>query len=67
MDELLYRDAMVHALRRLNDIPHDYANTDFKLIEKALVDLGVDMGTTEGFPPHLRSRIGELIKEREAE
>lgn len=65
MAKIIYRNALVHALRRLNDIPHDYASTDFKLIENALVDLGVEMRTTEGFPPHLISRIRELIKEQE--
>ena len=35
MKKLLY-EALKHAYKRLNDIPHKYADTDFKLIEKAL-------------------------------
>jgi len=30
--------ALEHALNRLNDLPHKYNNTDFKLIESSLIN-----------------------------
>jgi hypothetical protein len=35
--------ALEHAQRRLNDIPHRYADTDFKLIRETLAKAGSEL------------------------
>lgn len=47
------RKALGHALQRLNEIPHRYADTHFSLIEDALLEVVLQIGPDEFTPSHL--------------
>jgi len=53
--------ALEHASHRLNELPHKYADTDFKLIEEALAEQYVKESIpTEDIPPYMRDRVAKL-------
>lgn len=59
------RQALGHALQRLNAIPHRYADTNFKLIEKALLDAVVEIGPDEDTPCHIAAEAQDIKKNAE--
>lgn len=59
------RQALGHALQRLNAIPHRYADTDFKLIEKALLDAVIEIGPDEDTPCHIAAEAQDIKKNAE--
>ena len=59
------RQALGHALQRLNAIPHRYADTNFKLIEKALLDAVIEMGPDEDTPSHIVASAQDIKENAE--
>jgi len=53
--------ALEHASHRLNELPHRYEDTNFRLIESVLIDKYVKESISEkDIPPHFRDRVRKM-------